>query len=346
MSKSNVYKRLDGRYECRVYSHEGSGDRKYRSFYGKTADEAYQKAMSVVNNSAKQYSITDLTVGCLISEWFNAMASRIKVSTAANYQMKARKHILPEFGTVECRDLSSADIYRFIQSKLSDGLSPRYVSDIIVLMKSAFRYGEREYNIKNVLKSIVMPKKGKPEVKMLNDKEQKILMKHSKAASDSTGLGVMLSLFTGLRIGELCGLKWEDVDLSKRILTVRKTIQSVQCFDGRAKTKIIIAEPKSESSKRSIPIPECLIKKLHLARSEDSIFVLSGNEKPIEPRTLQYRFSKLLKNANLPSVHFHSLRHAFATNAIHYISKAPPVIRKGAYLPQRYYRMLPTGAFH
>lgn len=121
---------------------------------------------------------------------------------------------------------------------------------------------------------------------------------------------------TGLRIGELCSLQWRDIDLEKRILTVKKTMQRIQCPTAASKTKLIITDPKSESSRRQIPIPECMMSFLLKFKGKPSEYVLTGTEKPIEPRAMQYRFRTILKNAKLPSVHFHALRHIFATNCI------------------------------
>ena len=129
-------------------------------------------------------------------------------------------------------------------------------------------------------------------------------------------MGVALSMSTGIRIGELCGLQWQDIDLEKRILTVRKTVQRIQCKNGLRKTKLIITDPKSESSMRSIPLTESIVEFLKEFKGEDNKFVLSGKNKPLEPRTMQYRFAKILKNVNLPSVHYHSLRHVFASTCI------------------------------
>ena len=121
---------------------------------------------------------------------------------------------------------------------------------------------------------------------------------------------------TGIRIGELCALQWGDIDLEKRILTVKKTIQRIQSANGDSKTKLIISDPKSESSKRSIPLTQKMIEFLTAFKGESVEYILSGSEKPIEPRTMQYRFTKILKNVNLPSVHFHALRHMFASTCI------------------------------
>ena len=127
----------------------------------------------------------------------------------------------------------------------------------------------------------------------------------------TTKLAVLLSYNMGLRIGEVCGLRWDDIDLHKGTLTIRKTVQRI--YENR-KTKIYIGSPKSKCSERIIPIPGFLLPILkEYKRCE---YVLSGCEKVVEPRTLQYRFKTLLKKAKIPSVTFHSLRHSFATNCI------------------------------
>ena len=133
---------------------------------------------------------------------------------------------------------------------------------------------------------------------------------------DRNALGIALSLHTGIRIGELCALQWKDIDLTNRTITVRKTVQRIKCYGGKNKTKLVITEPKSASSARIIPIPDCLIVVLEKFKDNADKYVLSGKYSPVEPRTVQYRFASVLKKANLPSVHYHSLRHAFATNCI------------------------------
>ena len=122
-----------------------------------------------------------------------------------------------------------------------------------------------------------------------------------------------LSLFTGLRIGELCALKWKDVDLSNKTVSISKTIQRIRTDFG---TKLVITEPKSNSSVREIPVPECIMPILKKFSADKECYLLSGTSKPVEPRVMQYRFQKLLKKAKLPSIHFHALRHMFATNCV------------------------------
>lgn len=133
-----------------------------------------------------------------------------------------------------------------------------------------------------------MPKKEKTEIRLLTEAEEKRLMQIVMTDQNLTTLGIALAKMTGLRIGELCALKWADIDLEKRILTVSKTLQRIQIKGGSTKTKLILTEPKSETSKRSIPIPECLIEFLRKFQGDPEQFVLYGKTKPIEHRTMQY----------------------------------------------------------
>ncbi len=313
----NIYQRKDGRYEARIsIGKDENGKRRYRSFYGNTREEAEYKMRATIEPQEKEYALTEMTVKELSYEYLNMITSRLKRSTVSNYRMKLENHIIPAFGDMKCYMIKANTVYAFIEDKLKKGLSARYVADIIVLMKSIYRYASRTYNIKNVLEGLIMPKCVKSEVKVLSKAQQELLLSYVSVNPDLTSFGITLALYTGMRIGELCALQWKDIDFKSRTITVSKTIQRIQVKDGKKKTELVITEPKSSSSYRVIPIPECLSKLLERFKNSSNKYVLSGKNKPVEPRTLQYRFVKILKNANLPSVHFHSLRHAFATNCI------------------------------
>lgn len=316
MKQGTIYQRKDGRWECRISMGSINGKRKYKSFYGSTAQEAEYKMMISMHTEQSASTITEMTVKELAMEWLYITQNRIKESTAANYQMKLNKHILPVLGNRNCSLLTARDVYSFIECKLKEGLSARYVSDIIVLLKSIYRYAFREYAVRNVLDGIVMPKRQKSEIKVLNREQQRTLSAHLSNSPSLTKLGIAISLYTGLRIGELCALQWSDIDIKNKALTVRKTIQRIQVFSGKSKTKLIVTEPKSANSLRTIPIPDCLISMIKQFIDKPLNYVLSGKCRPVEPRTMQNRFKKVLDDANLPSINFHSLRHAFATGAI------------------------------
>jgi len=316
MNRMNIYHRRDGRWEGRISRGKTEeGKRKFQYILARTKEEVIQKITEIRKNEQQNEKCSQ-TVAEIFSEWKRSIQYRVKESTAANYTMKAEKHILPIFGDKAITSLKADDIYSFIESKRKSGLSARYTADMVILLKTIFKYAVRIYHIFNPLDGIVLPKKKSPEILLLDDGEQKKLQQYITQNENMDTLGVALSMSTGIRIGELCALQWKDIDLEKRILTVRKTMQRIQCADIRSKTKLIITEPKSESSHRKIPIPDCMMQFLQKFSGKPGDYVLTGTKKAIEPRAMQYRFSKILKNAGLPSVHFHALRHIFASNCI------------------------------
>lgn len=316
MERYNIYYRKDGRFEGRISrGKRKDGRRNFQYFFGHTRDEVKDK-MAKARHLATLNEECSQTVSELYQEWYQSICHRVKKSTAANYGMKANKHILPVFGKKRIDAVKESDIYAFMKTKQSEGLSNRYISDIIVLMKTIFKYAVKVYRIFNPMDGITLPKKKKPDIRIFDDKELLQLKQH---ISDNPGLdtlGTALSLSTGIRIGELCALQWKDVDLEKRLLTVSKTMQRIQSSAMGSKTKLVITDPKSESSKRTIPLSDGIVNLLKEFKGKPENYVVSGSEKAIEPRTMQYRFSSILRKAGLPSVHFHALRHIFATTCI------------------------------
>lgn len=315
MNYRNVYLRKDGRYEGRVFLDTSGSKRKYHAFFGKTQDEVIAKMkkyhIDLISKTQIRKTFTEV-----YEEWFGTVTIRIKESTAANYILKADKHILPFFGQKCICKITNDDIYDFIRRKQQENLSNRYITDILVLMKSIFKYAYKTYKIDNIMDGIVMPKKHRAEIRILNDDEDKKLCDILAQKNDLTSIGIYLSRVTGLQIGELCALKWRNIDIEQGNISVNKTLQRIQVKNGLCKTKLMLAEPKSESSKRKIPIPKCVLELLKNNRGDNDNYLLSNKKKPIEPRTIQYRFAKILKNGNLPSVHFHAIRHFFAINCI------------------------------
>ena len=228
--------------------------------------------------------------------------------------MKADKHILPKFGGLRYEQLTVQMLHNFIESKLKIGLSAKYVSDIVIVFKSMAKYISRVHGFKNPLADVILPKVTKKEMNLFSDIQQKKLCEYLLKNPDNTSIGVLLSLYTGLRIGEICGLKWSDIDFEKSILTVRRTVQRIRT--GVHGTRLIVDTPKSRSSQRAIPIPAFIMDMLRKFGKCDDFYILSGSEKIIEPRTMQRKFQSILKKAGLPSINYHSLRHMFATNCI------------------------------
>jgi len=314
----NIYKRKDNRWEGRYpCGYNQNGKTKYKSVYGHTYAEVKEKLSEINKKSAQNINHSNMTVKMLFNEWLMKVSIHAKESTISNYCMKINKHILPEFGGMKYDLLNTSMIYSFIQKKLKSGLSAKYVSDILIVFKSMAKYISREYGYHNPLVNVSLPKSSKKSnVKILEPEEQKKLTEYLRGNMNLTSLGIFISLYTGLRIGELCALKWCDINFKKSIISVRRTIQRVSTENSEKSTKLIISSPKTQSSVRNIPIPSGILKLLEKFRESGECFVLSGNSVPVEPRTMQYRFASVLKKACLPSVHFHSLRHLFATNCI------------------------------
>lgn len=313
----NIIKRKDGRFMGRfIIGRDTDGKCIYQYVYGKTYDEAQEKVM--IGRAIESYFLSGrgISVKKAYIEWLNAVVNRVKESTFANYKMKFEKHILPEFGDMLCSELSAEVINAFICKKLASKLSASYVRDIFVVFKTMLKYAQEEYNFKLSLKNIVLPKCEKKEVKKISDAEQNMLVMYLKQYMNLTSFGILISLLMGLRIGELCGLKWSDVDFKNKILHINKTVQRISLSDGKGKTKVIISSPKSEKSHRQISIPDCLMRYFEQFRSDGNFYILSGSEKVIEPRTMQYRYKKVLLAAKVSNHNYHQLRHTFATNCM------------------------------
>lgn len=161
-----------------------------------------------------------------------------------------------------------------------------------------------------------MPKGKAKEKSLLGKAEQTMLNNYLTSNPNASNVGILLSATTGIRIGELCALKWGNIDLEKRTLTIKNTVQRIKSIDGSTATKLIITLPKSNSSVRKIPLPDFIIPILRNLKGNNDYYILSGTRAIIEPRTMQYRFKHILSDLNLPNVSFHSLRHGFATTCI------------------------------
>lgn len=311
-----ITKRKDGRYVGKfIMDYDIRGKAHYQYVYGKTYDEAESKVLIGREIASRYLSGRYITVGKVYQEWLNAVINRVKESTLANYQNKFEKHILPEFSDIPCADLTAGRINAFINKKLADGLSASYVRDIFTVFKTMLKYAQEEYGFRLSLKNVVLPKAERNQVEKISDTEQKKLVSYLKANMSLTAFGILLSLFMGLRIGELCGLKWEDVDFQNKILHIHRTVQRTSSANGNRKTKIVISAPKSATSFREIAIPDMLMKYFEMFRDEADHFILSGADKPVEPRTMQYRYKKILQSAEVENHNYHKLRHTFATNS-------------------------------
>ena len=305
--KYSIYQRKDGRWEGRIRI---AGTNEYRSVYAPTYEQAKDKLELIEAGEASQKNDKDLTLAGVIELWL-ASRSQIKPTSLASYRNKIGNHILPYFKNIPYAELKAADLERFKISKLSEGFSTSYVSTMVVIIKSASKYVSQMYDCQDPFITVKSPKIHKKPAKLLSADQQTRFAKVC-LQSGLPGLGCFLSLFLGLRIGEVCGLKWENIDLTASTLSVRNNVQRVAEKNGTS--SVVLLPPKTYTSIRDIPLPQFVADVLKKYQRSGNVFVITGKKKPTEPRAFTNRFKAILKKAGLPSVKYHSLRHAFASN--------------------------------
>lgn len=251
----------------------------------------------------------NLTVSMLMTEWLDSIKNQVKPNSYQKYEIVNKNHIVPQIGSVLVRLVSNYTIRNFTNHLLDINLSIKTVNDILIVLNLAFRYAEEEYEI-NVPK-IRYLKEEKIETRVLSIEEQKKLTAYLNTNIDIYKFGVLLALYTGMRIGELCALQWEDI--TDEHITIDKTMMRIKSDEGR--TEIKIGSPKSESSKRFIPTPQCLLPLIN--QYKNCGYVLSTDRLDFtEPRLLQMKFEKMIVDCGLDRTNFHALRHTFATRCI------------------------------
>lgn len=313
----NIYLRKDGRFEIRYhYGYKDDGVSNYRSIYGSSEEEVivnYKRKMEELFEKRDLLIFDKSYIGYDINTWLNNSKIKNKKSTYSNYMYTINSRIIPKFAKIKKKLISLEIINKFTADLLSEGLAPKSVKDILIILQQILKNGD--INIK-----IPMPKVPKIEIQILQKEEQKQLEIELLKNMDTTRFGIYFCMYTGLRIGELCALQWKNIDLQNKKLYVKKTLVRIKNPDTSAKKKtiVIIDEPKSSSSIREIPIPDFIMPMLEKlsANITPNTFLISGSEKIIETRTFFNKYKKIMENINLDSYNFHALRHTFATRCI------------------------------
>lgn len=251
----------------------------------------------------------------LSRSWCAAKRPLVKHSTMCAYLLTLRIHLLPHFGakTAITEDEAQAFVFR----KLAAGLAKKTVRDIVAVLKAVLRYGRKQHTFPSEEWDIQYPRNTvRRALPTLTIAHQRILMRHLLRQPDAQNIGVLLALCTGMRIGEVCALRWTDVDFIRRLITVRRTVGRIYNCELRATEKIESA-PKTANSCREIPIARPLLGCLRAVRRVScSPYVVGQNGRSKEPRAYRDFFARLLRRLGLPPIVFHGLRHTFATRCI------------------------------
>jgi integrase len=307
----NIYKRKDGRFEARyVCEYDPDGKAVYRSLYAKSYAEVKER-LAIVQAAPTTGVCEQTTLKGELSSYLVGAKNLVKPSTYAVYERYLAKHVAPFFGNLKLYLLTQEILQRFVDRQLELGLSVRTVKSILSFMKSGLKS-------KSNLFDVSLPKFKPEAVTVLSSAEQLRLELAARSSDAIDCIGVTLCLYTGIRIGELCGLMWSDIDFDRNRLHIRRTLQRIKNFgEGENKTALTELSPKSDSSAREIPLPAFLVELLNEHRTANgSGYVISRDGKPIEPRNMQDRFKKLLATAGVEQVNFHTTRHTFATRAL------------------------------
>lgn len=324
MSKrgENIRKRKDGRWEARYErGRKADGSIQYGYLYAKTYDEAKRKKLNAIqNNTSAPIHSKRNTMEKLIREWKASVRYTIKESSYACYCTLLDTHIAPWFINYPLNQLTTDLILQFTIEKNASGLSPRTVKGLLILLKNILKYGEEMGYLSLRGIQIRYPKITEHSLNIISDNHVQTLITNLSIDESDLSAGLLLCIYTGIRVGELCGLQWQDIDFEQGTLSIRRTvsrIKNVNYIEGgsanQSKTYINISTPKSLSSFRDIPIPDFLLERLRKHKSTPESYVLTGTTDCMEPRGIQRKFQSLLKRCDIPSINIHALRHAFAT---------------------------------
>lgn len=316
----NIRKRKDGRWEGRYPVYNANKKKQvYCSVYGKTYEEVREKLLIHKNTLKINISQTggqstasqnDVLLTYVAREWLIAVKEKRKLSTYVKYSLIFHNHIEKEFSDIMLSEITNI----LVSEKLSKHISDNTVKSIYCILNQVIKYASQQNFITIPCLSKPAFHMQKNDVKVLAKMEQKKLVATLYREMNLFKMAVLLCLFTGLRIGELCALKWIDIDFESKILTINRTVQRLYAEGYTTKTVLMETTPKSVYSRREIPLSATVIELL--CRFKSSHEYIFGGDNPLEPRKLQYHFKKILKDAKLPDTNFHILRHTFATNCI------------------------------
>lgn len=330
----NIRKRKDGRWEARFISrYDMAGRAVYRSVYGRTYLEAKEKRNVLIGKetgvpdfgTSAYRDMKKVTVSQLLEEWMNWKKDMIKESTFVRYNSLINKHIRPELGGYYLASLSAETVNTFLRNKLrggkkggESGLSAKTVLDIRSVLILSLEYARQQKYPCLITGKLFSPRNQQPAIQVLTREEQERLEEILFDDPQPVELGILIALYGGLRVGEICALQWGDIQLENGIVRVSKTMMRIPDLDSDSvrKTKILIDCPKTESSNRIIPLPAFLVEFLSEYRREGEAYILTGTTSFMEPRLCQRRYKKVLERANLPCFTFHTLRHTFATRCV------------------------------
>ncbi|MCD7927476.1 MAG: site-specific integrase [Oscillospiraceae bacterium] len=259
----------------------------------------------------------------MAEQWLASKKLKIKESTFACYATMIKKHILPELGKVPVNTVHSALLSEFLEKKKSSGrlcggaLSDKTVADMKSLLMQILRFAKARGALQTLPECPPIGNR-QPDISVLTKQEQSQVEKQAMEEDTPFSLGVLLALYSGIRIGEVCALQWRDFDWKNGTVAIGKTISRMADMDEHTdfKTKVVINTPKTACSIRTIPLPTSVFLYLMQHRQGDDCYILTGTIRYMEPRVCLDCYKRLLCRAGVANHTFHTLRHTFATRCV------------------------------
>lgn len=259
--------------------------------------------------------ITPKTYYDVLLDWINNK-NDVKIQTKQKYENLIENYLKIEFQNQKSTTLKEENFTNFFNNLEKKEVSTSVRKTLLYIIKSSILNGHIKNEVPLLDLSEIKFKTEKKEVEILSQLEQAKLESHILSKINIRKLCILLVLYTGLRVGEICGLKWENIDFENECLYVKRTIQRIKCDDGIHKTKLIESTPKSPSSIRKVPVPSFIMNLLKKYYTKGEDFILSQSTKLYDPRLLENCFSRLIKKLGIKKIKFHALRHTFATRSI------------------------------
>lgn len=307
----NIYKRKDGRWEGRyIESYGEDGKAKYRSVYASTYNEVRIKLQK--QTGQKRNNSINISVISWIEDYLQSTKINIKLSTKKVYERYLESYIKPFFKNIGLQRITGDMLQSFVNSMSS--MSPSTVKSVFSFLRESLKLANKKEYISPIWINVELPKIKKAETEAFSKEEQRLIENVLDAEEKPNDIGILICLYTGLRIGEVCGLKWEDIDFTSKVLTVNRTVQRMT-IDNKSVLKEL--SPKSETSCRKIPIPSFLLDILKTIKEQSiTAYVLHTGMHAMDPRTFQYQYKKVLERAGVRYANAHTLRHTFSVRAL------------------------------
>ncbi|HWP50988.1 MAG TPA: site-specific integrase [Clostridia bacterium] len=318
----NIYKRKDGRWEGRMIQQNG----KYRYFYAQAYREVKEKMKRFMEGGLSQAPIQhDIMepVAAQFSSWVEGdIRHQVKPSTYENYQYCVQKYMIPFFSQTKDTQLTAISAAKFAGFiRCNNAISESYQRKILTIFKTALKSVLKDApDCAAVIGAVKLPRTESAEVQVFSTKEQQLIEHAALHASNRRALGLILCFYSGIRLGELCGLKWSDFDWDAGTMSVMRTVTRTKNFGQEgSKTTLQIGTPKSRKSARKIPLPASIVQQAKLLGFDqkcESFYMLSDDVEPLDPRSYQKLFKRILIQAGVKTRKFHAIRHSFATRAL------------------------------